>query len=109
MSDRGEASEVTRVLLWLLVALILAFAILGVVMSFGMGWGYGMMGMGFGWMGLLMAIPAIVLVLILLVVLGAFDRTYPSRDRALESLDIRLAKGEVSLEEYKRLKEELRR
>ncbi|MFQ5838615.1 MAG: hypothetical protein ACE5HJ_07510 [Thermoplasmata archaeon] len=108
MSSRSDVGEVARILLWLLVALILAFAVLGVIMSFGMGWtGYGMMGMGFGWMGFLMAIPAIVLVLILLAVLGAFDRTYPSRSTALETLELRLARGEIDLEEFKRLREEL--
>ncbi len=77
-------------------------------MSFAMGWtGFGMM--GFGGMGFLMAIPAIVLVLILLAILGAFDRTYPARDRAMEALELRLARGEISPEEYRSLRDELLR
>ncbi|MEE9236827.1 MAG: SHOCT domain-containing protein [Thermoplasmata archaeon] len=108
MNSRSGAGEAARILLWLLVALVLAFVVLGVVMSFGMGWmGPGMMGIGFGWMGFFMAIPAIVLVLILLAVLGTFDRTYPPRSAPLETLELRLARGEISLEEYKGLREEL--
>ncbi len=108
MNSRSGAGEAARILLWLLVALILAFVVLGVVMSFGLGWmGSGMMGIGFGWMGFFMAIPAIVLVLILLAVLGTFDRTYPPRSAPFETLELRLARGEISLEEYKRLREEL--
>ncbi len=77
-------------------------------MSLAMGWtGFGMMGMGSGWMGLIMAVPAIVIVLIILVVLGAFDTTYSSRNLAVETLDLRLARGEISLEDYSKLKEEL--
>jgi uncharacterized membrane protein len=110
MSGRSELGEVARVLLWLLIALILAFAVLGVVMSLTMGWvGPGMMGFGFGGFGFLIAIPAIVLVLILLAVLGAFDRTYPSSRTALEALELRLARGEISMEEYRKLREELER
>lgn len=105
MRDTGDPS---RVLLWLLVALILAFAILGVIMSFALGWrGFGMMGMGFGWMGFVMAIPVLVLVLILLAVLGTFDRTYDTKKTALETLGLRLARGEIPIEEYERVKGEL--
>ncbi len=111
--SRNEATDAARILLWLLVALILAFAVLGIVMSFAMGWtgwtGHGMMGFGFGGMGFLMAIPVIAIVLILLVVLGTFDRTYPPRSSAMEVLRLRLARGEITLEEYTRLEEELRR
>ncbi|MFQ6012178.1 MAG: SHOCT domain-containing protein [Thermoplasmata archaeon] len=110
MSRPSEAGEAARILVWVLVALILALAVLGVIMSFAMGWtGFGMMGMGFGSMGFVMAIPAIVLVLILLVVLGAFDRTYEAQSAALEVLQLRLARGEISLEEYETLRTKLLR
>ncbi len=110
MSDGEGAGEAARILIWLVVALVLAFTTLGIVMAFGMGWmGHGMMGIGFGGMGILLAVPAIVIVVVLLLVLGAFDKTYPRRDTALETLDLRLAKGEIDLEEYRELKEQLRR
>lgn len=110
MGGRSDGGEVARVLLWLLIALILAFAVLGVVMSLTMGWVHpGIMGAGFGWMGFIVAIPAIILVLILLAVLGAFDRTYTSKSAALEALELRLARGEISVEEFNRLREELLR
>lgn len=108
MRRYGGTNEAARLLIWVLVALILALAVLGVVLSFAMGWtGPGMMGMGFGGMGWVMAIPAIVLVLILLVVLGAFDRTYETRSSAMETLQLRLARGEIRPEEYEVLKEQL--
>lgn len=113
MGARSEIVEVGRILLWLLVALILAFAVLGVVMAFAMGvWGWGMggmMGWGMGWWGLLMVVPALVLILILLVVLGALGGPTGPGDGAREALDLRLARGEITVEEHRRLREELRR
>ena len=81
MSHVSEADDRAGILLWALVALFLVVTVLGVILSFTMGWtGFGMMGMGFGAVGLVMAVPAIVLVLILLVVLGAFNRTDTTRN-----------------------------
>ncbi len=81
MSRVSEADDTAGILLWALVALFLVMTVLGVILSFTMGWtGFGMMGMGFGALGLVMAVPAFVLVLILLVVLGAFDRTDTTRN-----------------------------
>ncbi|MFQ5987180.1 MAG: hypothetical protein ACE5KQ_07465 [Thermoplasmata archaeon] len=110
MSRGRETGDAARLLVWVLLALVLALAVLGVVVSFAMGWmGFGMMGMGFGGMGLVMAIPAIVLVLILLVVLGVFDRTYETKNPALQTLRLRLARGEIPPEEYETLRRQLLR
>ncbi len=68
-----------------------------------------MIGMGAGGMGLIMAIPAIIIVLILLVVVGAFDKTYTQSNTALETLQLRLARGEITPEEYSSLREQLMR
>ncbi len=107
---QSDSNEPSRILLWLLVALILAFAILAVILSLATGWtGTGMMGMGVGWMAVFMAIPAIVIVLILLAVLGFFDRTYPAGSVALDTLELRLARGEITPEEFRSLKEQLTR
>ncbi len=110
MSQSGMR-EPTRLLLWLIIAIVLAFGILAVVVSFTMtGWtGHPMMGLGFAWMGIIMAIPAIVIVLILLAVLGNLDTTYQPKSSALRTLELRLARGEIGLEEFGRLKEELER
>lgn len=113
MSERTAAREASRILLWLLLALILSFAVFGAVMAFAMGtWGYGtmggMMGWGMGWWGVVMVVPALVLILILLAVLGTFDRVPPGPpSRAKEALDLRLARGEISVEEYERLREKI--
>ncbi len=110
MSRVSEANDTARILLWALLALFLVMAVLGVTLFFTMEWtGFGMMGMGFGAVGLVMAIPAFVLVLFLLVVLGAFDRTYGAHSSAMEVLQLRLARGEISPEEYVSLRRELRR
>ena len=99
-----------RILLWALLALFLVMAVLGVTLFFTMEWaGFGMMGMGFGAVGLVMAIPAFVLVLILLAVLGTIDRTYETHGSAMETLQLRLARREISLKEYELLQGELRR
>jgi len=106
----SEADDAARILLWVLVALFLVMAVLGAMLFFTMGsTGFGMMGMGFGAVGLFMSIPAIVLVLVLLVVLGAFDRTYGTQNSSMESLQLRLARGEISPEEYEALKRALQR
>ncbi len=110
MSRVSEADDTARILLWALMALFLVMVVLGVLLFFTMEWtGFGMMGMGFGAWGLVMAIPAIVFVLILLVVLGAFDRTTGTHSSAMEVLQLRLARGEISPEEYVTLRGDLRR
>jgi len=98
-------------LIWLLVIVaglivILAGVMVGPLMS-------GMMGMmGFGW-GFMWLIP---LAFLILIVLGAYflvtglktTETVPSRkDRALEILRERYARGEITREEYLRMKEDL--
>ena len=110
MSRVSEADDTARILLWTLMALFLVMAVLGVILSFTMGWaGFGMMSTGFGTWGFVMAISAIVLVLFLLVVLGAFDRTHGTQSSAMETLQLRLAQGEISPKEYVSLRGELRR
>ncbi len=36
--SQGSTNEASRILLWLLIGLMLAFTVLGVLMSFAMGW-----------------------------------------------------------------------
>lgn len=105
----GNAAEGrTRQTLWLLVGLVVAVAILLPVLAISLGWtGSGMMGVGM--MGGVMLLPIVVLVLVLLVVLGAFDQTPVTSDASLEALNLRLARGDVSLEEYETLRREIRR
>ncbi|MEE9181049.1 MAG: hypothetical protein V3U33_00560 [candidate division NC10 bacterium] len=67
------------------------------------------MGKGFDTVGFVKAIPAIVLTLILLAVQGTFDRGYGTHSSAIEVLQLRLARGEISPQEYGSLRGELRR
>lgn len=69
-------------------------------------YGYGMMG-GWGWLGMLMQLAILVLLIYLLV--RAFSRPASSegRDRALEILRERYARGEIDKETFERMKHDL--
>jgi len=102
-------------LIWLIVILVALIGILPVLMwmpwSGYMPWMMGMMGYGWGFMFL---IPIVFLVLI---ALGAYyliteftktSRPASSRgERALEIIKERYAKGEITREQYLKMKEEL--
>ena len=73
------------------------------------GWGVGMA---------FMAVPAIILILVLIVVIGGLDetpgaRTYPvyvpAQPSPIDILDKRYAQGELSHDEYSRVRAELGR
>jgi putative membrane protein len=99
-------------LIWLVVVFVVLIVILPVLMMWGM-WGggfmHGMMGYGgYGWWFM----PLIPLAFLVLLVLGVYyllkEYTRPRHEeRALEILKERYAKGEITREEYMKLKEEL--
>jgi len=68
---------------------------------------YGMMGWGMGWGAVFMIVPALFLILILWVALGAsapiptYVAPVPS---AMDDLNARYARGEISREEYLRIR-----
>jgi uncharacterized membrane protein len=129
----SDEDRTMRTIVVLLVVVIVALPVVMLVAMGLTGWdsdGFGMMGsMGGGW-GLMMAIPgAILLVIILIIVLVAISdkpghqvqsnvpypvQYYPpvppfpgvSTD-ALSILDRRMASGEISIEEYNRMKSEM--
>lgn len=75
--------------------------------------GYGMMG-GFGWFGMLICLLIVVLVVLGIISLfkGGFNSTHKrtgisSKERSLEILKERLARGEISKEEYESIKRDL--
>ncbi len=124
----AEVMEARRSSPWLWPALAILLvvvgvvAVLAVVMSpFGGGY-YGMMGGGWGWgiaMIAMMFVPLLVLVLLVLVFAGALSpRELPSvygpataapmpAGSALEILDARYARSEISRDEYLRIKSDL--
>lgn len=112
----------TSTLLWLVIALVVsvaAMAIIGALTFSGTDTGYGMMGGGdWGWSMAFMAVPAVILILILIVAIGGLDErpaynTYPvyvpPQPSPLGILNERFARGEVSQEEYDRIRAKLDR
>ncbi len=103
---------------WLGIALVIAIglmAVLGVLSFSTYGGSYGMMGGGsWGWAALMMGVPAVILIIILLAALGGLREPMPSAGYApppanpLEILEHRYARGEVSREDYLRIREDLR-
>lgn len=108
-------------LAWLAVALVLAVVLMGVFAALSMtttsGY-YGMMGGGgWGWAMAFMAIPGIILVLVLILALAglaerpAYPVPYavpaPPPTSALEILEQRYARGELSRDEYLRTRADL--
>lgn len=80
----------------------------GMVRSGMMGWSR----FGFGWVPMLLG-PLLFLVFIGLIILGLYylfsgrGITEPSRDRSVELLRERFAKGEISEEQFRKMKEAL--
>ena len=136
MADRMGVSNEDRTMSTLVTLLVILIVVVPVVMFIAMGiagWnhsGFGMMGSWGGGWGLMMAIPgAILLVIILIIVLvaisdkpghlGQSNVPYPAQfyppvppfsgisSDALSVLDRRLASGEISIEEYNRVKGEI--
>jgi len=101
----------TSPLVWLGLAIVLAVGLMAVFAAFiaPYGGGYGMMGGGMGWGVLFMVVPAVFLILLLLAALGAFPprQAYVPASSALETLNVRYARGELTREDYVRMRAEL--
>jgi len=113
--ERGERNPV----LWLVFAVIFAVGLTALFTALLAPYqtGYGMMGWGMGWGASFMVLPALLLVFLLLAALGAFTAS-PSRTpslfappapSAVEILDARYARGEISRDEYLRIRADLER
>jgi len=112
MTDRK-----TSALVWLVVGLVISVVLIGIVAasSFSRTDGdYGMMG-GWGVGMTFMAVPAIILILILIIVIGGLEErpvhnTYPvyvpPQPSPLDILDQRYARGEIGRDEYYRMRAE---
>jgi|SRR3990170_1030644 len=109
------AKEMNR-LWWLVLTIVLVVGLMALIAALASPWGTGYGMMGSGWGVLMMVVPVVVLVLILLVVSGAFaPRTATPAyvppvsppSSATEILDARYARGEISREEYLRVRADL--
>ncbi|HII40568.1 MAG TPA: hypothetical protein HA326_05050 [Thermoplasmata archaeon] len=111
------ASQRMSPLTWLGVALVVAIAlmvILGVLSFSTYGGYYGMMGSGsWGWALLMMGIPAVILIVILLAALGGlrepagYPVNVPPSQNPLEILEQRYARGELTREDYLKIRDDL--
>lgn len=109
----------TNPLTWLAVALVVAIALMAVLGSWAMGtYGgyYGMMSGGsWSWAMLMMGIPAVILIVILLAALGGLREptavpAYASAThQPLEILEQRYARGELTREDYLKIRDDLTR
>lgn len=104
--------------LWPALAILLVVVAVALVAAVATptGAGYGMMGVGWGWGYAFMAIPAVLLIVILIVALGGLGgrseyvppSPYPTvPPSAMELLDRRYARGEINREEYLRIRADL--
>lgn len=107
--------------LWpvLAILLVVGAVILFAAVTTPYGGGYGMMGVGWGWGIAMMLVPLVVLVIIVLVIVGALTPRAVSMgyvlpapppvpiSSALEILNARYARGEISRDEYLRIKADL--
>lgn len=113
------ASRKMSPLMWLGIALVVALALMVIVGALGAstyGGYYGMMSSGsWGWAALMMGIPAVVLIVVLLAALGglgepaAVPTFAPSRENPMDILEQRYARGEVTREDYLRIRDDLTR
>jgi len=103
-------------LLWLAFAVVLAVGLIPVFAAALMPYGtsYGMMGVGMGWSAIFMIVPAVLLILVLLAALGAgapsqayVPAAFAPAPSAIETLNTRYARGEISREEYLRSRADL--
>jgi putative membrane protein len=108
-------SEEKRDMVWLIVVLVVLIVVLPVLVwgMWGLWCGYMPRMMGFGW-GFMFLIP---LAFLVIIALGAYylitefmktGRSPPGHsERALEMLKERYAKGEITREQYLKMKEDL--
>jgi putative membrane protein len=105
----------TSTLLLLAVALIASVVVMAVIGALAFSTNGGdmddMMNGGWGWgMGAFMIVPAIILILIVVVAIGGLEEktVYVQQQQSpLDILNQRLARGEISQEEYERIRTRL--
>ncbi len=106
-------------LMWLGIALVVAIALMVILGALGAstyGGYYGMMSGGsWGWAALMMGIPVVILIVVLLAALGglaepaAVPSYAPPRENPIEILEQRDARGELTREDYLRIRDDLAR
>lgn len=111
--DNGQRNP----LLWLVLAIVLAVGLMAIFAAAFMPYGtsYGMMGVGMGWGAAFMIVPAVLLILVLLAAVGGFSPAranippsyVPAPSPAIDALSLRYARGELSRDDYLRLRADL--
>lgn len=106
---KGRGTGPLGWLAWALVVAIVLFAVFGALNMAADGGYYGMMGTGsWGLAVAMMAVPGVILVVILLAVLeGLGGRPAAASANAFDALAARYARGELSRDEYLRIRADL--
>lgn len=101
----AERTDTTRLVVWIVVA----FVAVGALMAVGMAAGGGLEWMtGWGWMMPMMALMWLPIILIIVLVHHLIARPGEGHMDGERLLDARYARGELSREEYMRMREDIR-
>ncbi len=113
------ANQKMSPLAWLGIALVVAIAlmvILGVLSFSTYGGYYGEMGSGsWGWAVLMMGVPAVILIVILVAAIGGlheptvYPAYVPTPQNPLDILEQRYARGELTREDYLKIRDDITR
>jgi len=118
MNQRDQRLIIAIVIIVLVLAILIPLLMWAAGSAWMADWGFsGMMGGWWGFMGLTMALPLIIIVVVLLIIMREEERNVPipppppvlppMTPPAVQILDMRYARGELSREEYWRMREEL--
>ncbi len=101
----APSNDPAKTILWVVLAVLGAALLLGLLGASMSGWG-GMGGMmGFGWLWMLL--PIFLVAVLVIALSGGFRTESTSAESAFATAERRYAAGEISREEFLRIKEDI--